>query len=119
MNNKLENLEAHSCRNNLRFNGIEGDQLVSWNESEDKIRNFITGDLDIPELKDVEIERAHRLKSGSTAESRTIMVKFSKYRDRDSVLQKSKGVLSKQSPFSVQQDFTERVKNIEGNLVRK
>ena len=111
LSTKIDNLEAHSRRNNLRFNGIEGDQNEDWNVSETKIRQFISTELNIPGMSDVEIERAHRLRSGGDENCRTIIVKFSKYKDSRSVFQKAREVLKRDSKFSVNEDYTDRVKN--------
>jgi len=107
---KIDTLEAHSRRNNLRFNGIDGTSNEEWSVTEQKVRTFIENELKMPEMKDVEIERAHRLRYGGTDDKRTIMVKFTKYKDCMSIFQKGNEALGRNSTYAVQQDFTERVK---------
>ncbi|WAR29874.1 hypothetical protein MAR_003442, partial [Mya arenaria] len=50
---KVDSLEGHSRRNNLRFYGIQGRLGEKWEETELKVRQFIS------ELDRVKIERAH------------------------------------------------------------
>ena len=88
---KIENFETHSHRNDFRFNGIEGSQRDSWIESENKIKTFLKENLDMPELKDVEIKRAHQRENSGPTRSRNIMMKFLRYSDRERVLQKNEG----------------------------
>ena len=64
--------------------------------------------MDQPDLENVEIERAHRVKS-KDPEICHIIVKFSKYKDRDQILKCAKQKL-KETRFFVQEDFTDRVK---------
>ena len=64
--------------------------------------------MDQPDLENVEIERAHRVKS-KDPEICPIIVKFSKYKDRDQILKCAKQKL-KETCFFVQEDFTDRVK---------
>ena len=88
-------------RNNLRFIGIEGEQNEDWNVSETKIRQFISTELNIPVMSDVEIERALRLRSGGDENCRTIIVNFFKNKNSRSVFQKAGEVLNRDSKFSV------------------
>ena len=52
---KIDHLEAHSRRNHLRFNGIKGDQNEDLSFNETKIRQFISTELNITEMAEVEI----------------------------------------------------------------
>jgi hypothetical protein len=81
---KLDRLEGYSCRYNVRFLGIEGRISESWEESERKIREFISYTLSLTEKANVETERAHRVGS-RRSDSCPIIAKFSKYKDRESV----------------------------------
>lgn len=80
---KNENLEAQSRRDNLKFFGFQDDGTETWEQSEDKVRDYIRTELNIND-SDMKIERAHRLPSKNSP--RPIIVKFSFYKDRDSVL---------------------------------
>lgn len=72
------------------------------------MRTFISDNLNCPDLVNVGMERAHRLQS-SDPEKATIIVKFSKFKDRETVLNRAKSRL-RHAEFSVQEDFTNWVK---------
>ena len=57
----------------------------------------------------VKIERAHRLKSADRNKC-TIIVKFTKYKDREAILRRANVIFNPETPFSVQADYTQRVK---------
>lgn len=105
---KIDILEGHSRRNNLRFSGIQGKANEPWSETEERVRTFIKNDMSLPELENVEIERAHRVKSKDPDKCQ-IIVKFCKFKDRDQIFKSAKQSL-KNTPHYVQEDFTERVK---------
>ena len=106
---KLDYLEGQSRRNNLRFNGIHGRVDEDWDVTEEKVRSFIKNEIEMPGHESVEIERAHRLKS-SDRNKCTIIVKFTKFKDREAILRKASDIFDHESPFSVQADYTQRVK---------
>ena len=112
---KIDNLEGHSRRNNLRIHGIEGTLNERWDVCEEKVRNFIKNDLNLPECENVENERAHRLKSRNHDKC-TIIVKFNRYKDREQILRAAAETLDKGSACSVQQDYTDRVKTARREL---
>ena len=55
---KLADLEDHSRRNNLRFDGFKEETNERWEESENIVTDFVKKKLDIEE--DILIKRAHR-----------------------------------------------------------
>jgi len=97
---KIDRLKGHSRRNNLRFIGIEGSRGENWQESEKKVRLFIRDNLCVPEYEHVEIERAHRIGGG-------IMVKFNKYKGKETILQKAKQTFIRNAKYYVQEDYTD------------
>ena len=80
---KNERLEAQSRRDNLRFHGLDDKMGETWEESETKVRDYISNGLGIDEST-IRVERAHRIRSKISP--RPIIVKFSHYKDRDKVL---------------------------------
>ena len=81
---KSENLEAQSRRDNLKFFGFQDDDKETWEQSEDKLWEYIRTELNIND-SDIKIERAHRLLGKNSP--RPIIVKFSFYKDKDNELQ--------------------------------
>ena len=78
-------MEAQSRRENLKFHGVNEDEDETWDQSETKIRDYLTTVLEIDETS-MKIERAHRLPSKS--KPRPIIVNFSHFKDKDEVLRK-------------------------------
>ena len=80
---KNERLEAQSRRDNLRFHGFDDRRDENWEESESKVRVYISEELGVDDSS-IQIERAHGLRSKNTP--RPIIVKFTRYKDREKVL---------------------------------
>ena len=114
--NKVDKLEGHSRRNNLKFRVISGQINEPWDETEQKIRDFIKTELDRPDLEHVDIERAHRVKSKDSSKC-PIIVKFTKYKDREQILFSARQKL-RDTIYYVQEDFTERVKFCRRKLIK-
>ena len=89
LNDKMDRLECHSRRNNVRIFGIQSKINENWDESEAKMRGFLHDKLYLPGHNEIEIERAHRIK-GNDKNVCPINVKFSKYKDRIKILKKAK-----------------------------
>ena len=96
---KIDNLEGHSRRNNLRIHGISGSLNEKWDVCEEKVRDFIKTDLNLPEYENVEIERAHRIKSRDKVTC-SIIVKFNRYKDREQILRGASETLDKKSAYA-------------------
>ncbi|MEW8544972.1 MAG: hypothetical protein AB2693_15715 [Candidatus Thiodiazotropha sp.] len=80
---KRERLEAQSRRENLRFYGMSEDRDESWEGTENKIRDYISKDLEMDQST-ISIERAHRIQSSE--KPRPVIVKFSFYKDKERIL---------------------------------
>jgi len=92
----------------IRFLGIDGRISESWDECERHVRDFFSNTLGLTDLAIAEIERAHIV--GSTrSDSCPIIAKFTKCKDRESVLRAARQNLSSKSQYSVREDYTERV----------
>ena len=105
---KMDTLESHSRRNKLRIYVIRSELNDTWEVTEQRVRNFIKDELDMPDREHVEIERAHKL-GGKYSDRSSIIVKFGKYKDKDMILNQARQRFERYSPFSVKEDFTERV----------
>ena len=80
---KREKLEAQSRRENLRFHGIPEDRNETWEETEEKVKEYIGKDLELNPTS-ISIERAHRLQG--TEKPRPVIVKFSFFKDKEKIL---------------------------------
>ena len=88
--------------------GIKGSSNESWDESERKVKHFILDTLNMPEMVDVQIERAHRIGS-KRAHNCPIIAKFSRFKDRDLILLRAREQLKSNSSLAVKEDFSEGV----------
>lgn len=62
----------------------------------------------MPTHENVKIERVHRLNKRDT-DTCPIIVKFTKYKDRDCIFKKGRQTLRRESGYSIKEDYTERV----------
>ena len=77
---RIDELENRSMRDNLLFTGIAEEQREN---TEDVIRNLIKNTLGIRDQ--IDFERVHRIGPNSSRQPRTIVAKFSRYKDREAV----------------------------------
>ena len=77
MSERMDKLEGHSRRNNLRIVGVKGRYDENWDQTELRVREVLDEKLQMTNHNEIEIERAHRLK-GRDKETCPIIVKFSR-----------------------------------------
>ena len=102
----VDKQEGQMKRDNLIFRGIEEADIESWDDTEVKLKEFITTNLEI-DGEQIEFERAHRLVN-SKLRPRPIIAKFSKYKQRDQVL--GSGYKLKDTDFKITEDFSTKVR---------
>lgn len=102
-NNRLDELEDRSRRNNLIFYGI-ADAKEAWQETEEKIFNIFREHLD-PLIDHSLIDRAHRL-GGPYREQKCwlVIVKFANFKIREKLF--SQRAKLKDCNISVAEDFS-------------
>jgi hypothetical protein len=83
---KLIDLEARSMRDNLIFYGIAETQDENC---ETLVGTFITETLELAEMKNTRLDRAHRLGPPNDKKTRPIVAKFHYYQDREKIRMKS------------------------------
>lgn len=82
---KLDQLEGQSRRQNLKFYDIEEADNETWEQSEEKVRQYIKTELEIDD-SNISIERAHRLPG--KYKPRPVIVKLSFYKDKDKIIKR-------------------------------
>ena len=93
LKNKLRILEDRSRRNNIRVEGIPGNENEGWEVTEEKLRNVIKEELGI---ESVDFERAHRVKRNAdnnddmNSKPPTIVAKLLHYKDKQDILHEAK-----------------------------
>lgn len=80
---KCERMEAQSRRENLKFYGLEQNGNESWDETEEKVREYLQTDLEM-DHDGISIERAHRIPGKE--KPNPVIVKFSFFKDKEKVL---------------------------------
>ena len=81
----MKHLEDRSRRDNLRVDGLKEIDNETWEKTEEILQQMIR---DVLELEGINIERAHRVgnKSNEKNAPRTIIAKFSSYKDKQAIL---------------------------------
>ena len=119
---KLADLEDHSRRNNLRFDGFQEETNEIWEESESIVTDFVKEKLGTEE--GILIERAHRTgkiqrNDGTRNRKRTIVVKFLNFKDKSGILHTYiEKKLWKEKIF-INEDFSEETASIRKGLLQK
>ena len=103
---KFTNLDGQSRRENLLFDGITESDKETWSDSENKIRDILSK-MEVPNHRDVKLERVHRKGEKNNDRPRTIIAKFSYYKDRENVWQKRFNL--KSSNIWISEDFSAEV----------
>lgn len=89
LKNRVDYHEDYSRRNNLRFDGIEEKNNETWEETQETVQRILRDKLD---MGSVELERAHRVgprPSPGVARPRTVVVRFTKFNQRQQALRNS------------------------------
>ena len=86
---KIRDLEGRSRRDKLRVDGLKEIDNETWEKTEEILQQMIR---DVLELEGINIERAHRVgnKSNERNAPRTILAKFSSYKDKHAILSVAK-----------------------------
>ncbi|KAK3882398.1 hypothetical protein Pcinc_013215 [Petrolisthes cinctipes] len=80
--------EDYNRRNNLRFTGIqEQPGGESWEETAQIVTKLLEDKLQVPTMK---LERAHRIGQANPSRQRTIVARFEKFGDRETVLRNAR-----------------------------
>lgn len=111
LQSRLDEQDDRSRRNNLLFHAIP-DCKETWNESEARIREVLTGVIDLLSAND--IERAHRLGAFRPGRHRPIIVKFANFKTKDKILCARKKL--KEKDISVNEDFSPATRHARNQL---
>lgn len=75
-------MEDYSRRKNLHISGLEERPGENWEQTTTKVTKLLEENLN---LRNVELERAHRMGQPRDHHSRPVIVRFNKYSDREAV----------------------------------
>ena len=91
----IDYIENQSRRNNVRIDGVPEEANETWGKTEEMVKQQMTKTFSIPQIEvdQIKIERAHRTGASKAKDGknkpRTIMVKFTSFKDRELLLQKA------------------------------
>ena len=80
---KITDLEDRTRRNNLRIDGIQENENESWSDCEAKVKKLFSDSL---KVKDVEIQRVHRVGKKKENRPRTIVMKLLRWKDKEMIM---------------------------------
>ena len=89
LTSKVSYLEGQTKRDNLVFFGIPEQQEETWDDCEDEVRKVLDENLKLQGAlsdNEVGIERAHRIGKKQQGKTRPIVVKFSRYKTKNAIL---------------------------------
>ena len=112
-------MKSQSRRNNLNVRGLADVKRETWEQCEELVKKTLSDKLDMDEddVKQIPIERAHRLpgrQRGGRKYPRDIIVKFSFYKDRDKTLQAAR--IKKPDGLFIMEDLTKTVRTVREKL---
>nr|XP_054917232.1 uncharacterized protein LOC126544205 [Dermacentor andersoni] len=99
---RLDDLEDRSRRHNLLFFGIPDGVSETWTQSEEHICELLSRHLNL-RITDGTVERAHRLGAYVANKTRPIIVKFSSFKTKESILSQKPKL--KSTGVSIGEDF--------------
>ena len=107
-------MEDRPRRNNLRIDGIAESNHESWDECKEKVQSVLTNKLG---LKDVVIERAHRVAAGRKARGdvpRTVVFKLLNFQDKVEIMKNCKNL--KNTGIYINEDFCKETNELRKKL---
>ena len=115
LNQRLENIESQSRRNNIILRGLPDERGESWKQCESAVRESLCSDfrMDREWVNNLSIERAHRL-SERRGQPRDVIVKLSMFKDKERI--KEAGKREKPVGLFANDDLTKSVRTIRGKL---
>lgn len=106
LEDKIDQLENQSRRNNLIIRGVPEKRGESWNDCK-KTVTWIAADMGL-KIHPRAIERAHRLKTDSTP--RPIIAKFTYHQDKEDMLKYQKYLEEPWNEIVIKEDFSKTVR---------
>ncbi|XP_070571275.1 uncharacterized protein [Ptychodera flava] len=102
-----DELINRSKRCNLVFSGVKQDGAETWEQTEEKVKDIIKGNLEID--RNINFERVHRILNGPIVNgSKLIVAMFSCFKDKEEVLRKARKL--KGTDIYIEQDFSRRTR---------
>lgn len=106
LEDRVDQIENQSRRNNIIIYGVQEKQSENWEETENIVKDIFNKYFKLKIQN--EIERAHRLGNNRNGK-RPIIVKFNNFKTKDYVIKNSRELQG--SKIAIAEDFSQRVRN--------
>ena len=107
LEDKLDDLENRSRRQNIVIRGVHEDEKESWEQTEKKVRDVISERLNISVTEQM-VERAHRTGKRNPGRDRPIVCKLLSDKTKSEILKNCKKLRG--SKIFIEQDYSYRVR---------
>ncbi|GFR60234.1 SH3 domain protein, partial [Elysia marginata] len=112
LEDKMDDVEARSRRNNILVHGLPPDnEQETWIDCEKVVRKMINNHLEIDDAR-IQIDRAHRLRSNNGTGA--INVRITHYKDKENIMKNKKK--PKDTNIHISDDYTPRIREIRRKL---
>ncbi|GFR95244.1 hypothetical protein ElyMa_006269700 [Elysia marginata] len=112
LEDKMDDVEARSRRNNIFVHGLPPDnEHETWDDCEKVVRKMINSHLEIDDAS-IQIDRAHRLRSNNGTGA--IIVRIAHYKDKENIMKNKKKL--KDTNIHISDDYTPRIREIRRKL---
>ena len=103
LNEKLLQMDSYLRRENLKFAGVKENKNESAADTIAKVQSLFVNNLKIPNGAELDYQRCHRIGSKVGNESRDIIIRFTRFQDRQLVWNNRK--LFQGTNFYMKEDF--------------
>lgn len=103
----MDYLENQSRRSNIIIDGVPEEKGENWEMSEMKVQEILGKKLGL-NVKDIEIERAHRVGKFDESRPRQIVVKLLRYKDKQMIQSQAKKL--KGTRIYINEDYSDLIK---------
>lgn len=112
LRNKVIDMQERSMRDNLIFTGINEDNQQNFEDTEKLVQDLIKNKLDIQE--EIEIERIHRFGRRFGDRPRPIVVRFSRYKQRELIRKKAREL--KGTGYGIHEQYPHEIERVRKEL---
>ena len=109
LENKVDDLEGRSKRNNLIFHGVPRGEKETWQDSENLVQEVISSKLGITDP--VRFERVHRLNASPTS---PIVACCTFFKEKQQILKEKRNL--KGTAIFIGEDFSSKVREVRKKL---
>ncbi|VDI69354.1 Hypothetical predicted protein [Mytilus galloprovincialis] len=97
-------LQSHSMKYNLIFGRIRNQDGYEEN-TEEVLRSFLSEDMEIPHVGDIQFQNVHRLGVRFDGKERSIVARFTRFSDHERVNRAAASRLKNKPQFSIYQQY--------------